>query len=500
MAAREQETLLPGCAAPKEVARAPVEYDVPSRPSQSWRAGAALVGLGLLVGGVAAALTAQPAAPAATELGSLKSAYCNLTISKNTYSVSDPAAAGTFLRKYFPVACESDGGFTDYSLCEHSQGGCGSFVRLALNGSNEGVETPCFGIHMVNAAKRSAGDTDVATVEAHFNERLKDMDEYDAFMDFSTVFIANSLDSYINAFEADGIAYMLLRWKDNSDVHTTDGGTTGRTFFSLIVHIPDTQINFEIVAAVAPTASPQRPIFEDSTIRLPHTAISSAGASPPGDDYLELAAISKGTSDIETISHFYSQILQASFDYLYSDTDTGLTMKTFRLPEAAMPIRFIQRTDTSSYAKTFSIKDLENAKNSAHEDSYTSPSCGFDQYMDNHFDLTQYEYPVDTFTDLLTEEGNKWHCSRVGFGSLDVYAVDPTGEAIQLDGYLTDAGTTTMMEYGCYNSSNVLFHLCSTGKCITKSAPVSHLSPGDDDPSKTDDLDSAASADSPTSP
>ncbi|KAH8073760.1 hypothetical protein JL720_10831 [Aureococcus anophagefferens] len=137
-----------------------------------------------------------------------------------------------------------------------------------------------------------------------------------------------------------------------------------------------------------------------------------------------------------------------------------------------MPIRFIQRTDTSSYASTFGVKDLENAKNEAHEASYTSPSCGFDQYYDNHFDLTQYEVPVDTYTDLLTTAGNKWHCSRVGFGALDVYAVEPTGDAIQLDGYLTDAGTE--------------------GKCITKSAPVSHLEPGDDDPTKTDDLTVAA--------
>ena len=125
------------------------------------------------------------------------------------------------------------------------------------------------------------------------------------------------------------------------------------------------------------------------------------------------------------------------------------------------------------------VKDLENAKNEAHEDAYTSPSCGFDQYMDNHFDLTQYEVPVDTITDLLTEVGNKWHCNRVGFGSIDVYAVEPTGDAIQLDGYLTDAGTSTMMTYGGYNTTNVLFHLCSEGKCITKAAPVSHLEPGD---------------------
>ena len=483
----ESETLL-ASPSPAAVAREPV--DVPNRPSRKLAAG--LVGLGLLAGGVAAAFARRPVEATATELGSLKSAYCNLTISKQTFSVSEPATTGKWLRSYFPVECESDGGFTDYSLCEHSMGGCGSYVRLALNGTNEGEATPCFGIHMVNAAKRPAGDTDVATVEAHFNARLGTMGEYDAFMDFATVFVANSLDSYINDFERDGVAYMLLRWKDNSDVHTTDGGTTGRTFFSLIVHIPDSQINFEIVSAVAPEAKAQRPIFEDDMVRLPHSTISSAGASPPGEDYLIPVAISKGTSDIETISTYYTQILQADFDYLYSDETEGLTMKTFRLPEAAMPIRFIQRTDTSSYASTFGVKDLENAKNEAHEASYTSPSCGFDQYYDNHFDLTQYEVPVDTYTDLLTTAGNKWHCSRVGFGALDVYAVEPTGDAIQLDGYLTDAGTSTMMTYGCYNTSNVLFHLCSEGKCITKSAPVSHLEPGDDDPTKTDDLTVAA--------
>ena len=51
-----------------------------------------------------------------------------------------------------------------------------------------------------------------------------------------------------------------------------------------------------------------------------------------------------------------------------------------------------------------------------------------------------------------------------------------------------------MMTYGCYNTTNVLFHLCSEGKCITKAAPVSHLEPGDDDPTKTDDLSTAATS------
>ena len=83
-------------------------------------------------GGVAAAFTRRHVEATATELGSLKSAYCNLTISKQTFSVSEPATTGKWLRSYFPVECESDGGFTDYSLCEHSMGGCGSLLVLLL--------------------------------------------------------------------------------------------------------------------------------------------------------------------------------------------------------------------------------------------------------------------------------------------------------------------------------------------------------------------------------
>ncbi|KAH8050032.1 hypothetical protein JL722_11564 [Aureococcus anophagefferens] len=198
-------------------------------------------------------------------------------------------------------------------------GGCGSYVRLALNGTNEGEATPCFGIHMVNAAKRPAGDTDAADGRGALQRAAGTMGEYDAFMDFATVFV--ELDSYINDFERDGVA-MLLRWKDNSDVHTTDGGTTGRTFFSLIVHIPDSQINFEIVSAVAPEAKAQRPIFE-TTWSASRTARSRPRAEPAGRGLPHPVAISKGTSDIETISTYYTQILQADFDYLYSDETEG---------------------------------------------------------------------------------------------------------------------------------------------------------------------------------
>ena len=88
--------------------------------------------------------------------------------------------------------------------------------------------------------------------------------------------------------------------------------------------------------------------------------------------------------------------------------------------------------------------------------------------------------PVDEITDALTALGNYWHCNRVGFGTIDVYAVEPTGDAIQLDGYLTDSGTSGLEITGCFNATNVLFHLCSQGKCHHKTRIAGLNSPSDD--------------------
>ena len=148
----------------------------------------------------------------------------------------------------------------------------------------------------------------------------------------------------------------------------------------------------------------------------------------------------------------------------------------------------------SASADAFTVYDLEQTKQAAHADAYVSPICGFDQFMDNHFALQQYKVPVDEITDALTALGNYWHCNRVGFGTIDVYAVEPTGDAIQLDGYLTDSGTSGLEITGCFNATNVLFHLCSQGKChpktrIAGSTPVGHAGSSDESEAASGDAD-----------
>jgi len=281
---------------------------------------------------------AADGAPPSMRLDSLSSAYCNLTVPKQTWAVSNPSDAAAWIRKYMPVQCEAGSDVSEYSLCDRTDS-CGSYVRLALNGSNEGHTAPCFGIHLVHAKERPEGSTSIKSVEKHFDSRMEALDsnEYDAFMDFALVLYANSLDTYIDSLAADDVSFMLLRWQDNCEC-VSDGQNPptmgGQTFFSLVVHVPGTQINFELVSSQAPSLSKRaRTIVDDDTVRLPHTAMSSAGAAPPGDDYLLPLSVSKGTSDIEAVTTWYNSVLQANSDsmYEYAATDGSVTLRTIQV-------------------------------------------------------------------------------------------------------------------------------------------------------------------------
>ena len=126
------------------------------------------------------------------------------------------------------------------------------------------------------------------------------------------------------------------------------------------------------------------------------------------------------------------------------------------------------------------VAELEAAKWAAHASSWSSPSCGLDNFYDNHFAWQQFEIPVDHLVARLERRGATWHCAKVSPTELDVYAVDPTGDAVQIDGDVTSHGAQWLHDLGCYNSSNVLFHLCSQGKCHHKTRIAGLNSPSDD--------------------
>ena len=156
--------------------------------------------------GAAAAGAAAGVAPL-TELGSLKSAYCNLTIPKQAWAVSEPdAVAGVAAAA--PADAVRDGRRLHRLLAvqaphvELRRLRAPRAQRLERGRARRraSASTSCTRRRRPRAARARRR---LSAVEAHFARRLDGMATYDAFMDFSLVLYVQVLDGYIVDFEGE---------------------------------------------------------------------------------------------------------------------------------------------------------------------------------------------------------------------------------------------------------------------------------------------------------
>jgi hypothetical protein len=142
----------------------------------------------------------------------------------------------------------------------------------------------------------------------------------------------------------------------------------------------------------------------------------------------------------------------------HSHTVGDVTLRTFSLPGANAQVRFVQRGsgDTSG---DFKVADLEEAKNQAHTMAHENVFCGVDKWYDNHFAYDQRLSNLDVFKSSFDRNGRIYHifgdCSSTWFTNM--YVVDPSGEAIQLDGVWASCPSG--------GSGDALQNACSQGSC-----------------------------------
>merc|ERR1712107_245338 len=104
----------------------------------------------------------------------------------------------------------------------------------------------------------------------------------------------------------------------------------------------------------------------------------------------------------------------------------------------------------------------------AHEDIF----CGVDKWYDNHFAYDQRSSSLDSFKSSFDENGRIYHifgsCSSSSMTNM--YVVDPTGEAIQLDGSWTSCPSG--------GSGDALQNACSQGTCSSYTPTSSSVEAG----------------------
>ena len=292
-----------------------------------------------------------------------------------------------------------------------------------------------FGLHLVNCSTNpQPGGMSTSAVEAEFASKLGDMSSYDAFMDYNVALYTTQLDSYISAFDADGVDYLATTWTDQSD-----------DYYGIIVHVPNTQMVIELMSLNSTLLARRAAAGNKPTVHAfaPHERRASASAlaraiaaaEVSATNILTVISVSRASSDLSAIDDFYSTGMQCSTT-LSVDTD-GYSKRCYLwdVASATADVCFTKRKPTET-AGSFKVSDFEDMLNAVHANA-VADDCG-NKWVDNHYAVDGRSGSADYIADYIESSGAFFYCS----GDNPHYIIDPSGFGIQLD--LQFSGSSTV--------------------------------------------------------
>ena len=294
-----------------------------------------------------------------------------------------------------------------------------------------------FGLHLVDVfSSATTGGLTVYDLEQKFAERLGDLSAFDAFMDYNAALFTTALGSYADKFAADGVPTLAASW-------TAD---TGATWYSLFVHVPESQMVLELVGTESPLAAARAANATAAEVAAADAALVTleARVSPRNvakfDEYeaddlglLYAVSVSRAVSDITAIERFYETELNFTVVHSLDDADgTGVSRRCYGWEYAESDVCFVERPDPSGAA--FGAAELEAMLWSVHTATLLAPS-NTNKYTDNHYAvdsmesktfLTTYFTSNDPYP-ITNSSREAYNCNQQGF------VMDPTGWSIQVD-------------------------------------------------------------------
>lgn len=374
----------------------------------------------------------------------------NLT--KMTWACTDPIAAQEFFLKYVPSHKALDG--CD-PYCR-----CGVQGRVTINGTSE------FGLHATNDMHHPSGTLSVADIERIFTEKFVEFSEYTDVMDYHAGLWTPNLDSTISGFRRAGVPFLPLKWT----------GIDEMSYYSVLVAVPLTTIVLEFVGT--PPSANALEEGEALSVAIPRCGQSLVGLAESERDSHDMTPlwISRASSDADRDANWYARHFDASTLLNETGKDNNGDKVQYRYliinPSNYIypwELHFVQRAPSAVGGMT--VADIEGYYKEVHRSSILSPVCGFDTWMDNHFgldippDYTSKGSVANYYLDKLmrsldTESGNVYRLYKqmaLDAGVLyAIYVVEPSGHAVQLNGFLGDAPD----EVPTWNST-----LCGQGFC-----------------------------------
>lgn len=359
-------------------------------------------------------------------------------ISKTTYSANDPIPGLEFMLEYLTAESASDSCSDNLCTCDidgtsyEVQQGRATLETSGSSGNG-------FGMHLVNCSMSSTGgQMSTSDVESQFNLKLGNMSSYDSFMDYNFALYTTDLDSYVSAFESGDVNYMSVQWTLASD----EEGDDETTYYGIMVHVPNTQMVFEIMSETESSAHKDKSRIVQLEQRVSRKALERAKARMENNysvsraDYLTVLAVSRATAKLDEVEAFYVDDMYTT-KTVDVTTDDNVTRKCFLWESfgATADVCFTQRSPNATTG-TFKVSDFETMLYNSHKNVIDSGSC-YDKWMDNHYGLDNSgSASADFIVDYINDNDDAfYYCTSEGLSPGLHYFVDPTGWGIQVDSF-----------------------------------------------------------------
>ena len=220
--------------------------------------------------------------------------------------------------------------------------------------------------------------------------------EYDAFMDNNMGFWVKSLDQFINHWELGKfnnpyleLDYFGIEWY-LYDIDINDANfKKEHKFYSILVHSAASAIIYEFMSFTKPTDENYNKMrwITDNIPRCTFKAMTDPYPWARSDGATIVPVrISHATTNVIQLRDFYTNVLEANTLYAANSMD-GKTKTVFmHLFDTHIEIQFVQRPLTQTFGD-FRLDQFTALLTETHESIISSPYCGQDRWMDNHFGM-----------------------------------------------------------------------------------------------------------------
>lgn len=291
-----------------------------------------------------------------------------------------------------------------------------------------------FGMHITDVtSSKTTGGIDVSKLEGDFKGRLGDHSAFDQFMDYSVTFFTYDLQSYIDAFKADGVSHFVGQWRHKQDA-----------WYSLIFLVKSSQYVIELVSTIKPSGVSSLPQMEQRMSDA-HCDKFKPYQSHPAYALL-ISSINRAASDMAQIDAVYTDIFKAKTTHKIDSQDVLRRCYSFDTSSSLEfppgpggmsldeDVCFTSRTADATKDEILSVKGFEEMLWAEHAGTTgNNADSMIDKYTDNHYALPLPSAGLSALASNFTSDDPYplTKDTRLAYACKQNYIIDPTGWSIQ---------------------------------------------------------------------